>query len=89
MGSVTDETSDKAATKPLSFESTYAMHAHSRVSDNLNTSMKVRNEPQRQGCYHEGARTCCPRMTANLVVSEVSMLAVMRSTSCLAAMEPK
>ena len=46
MGSVTDETSDMAATKLLSFESTYAMHAHSRVSDNLNTSMKARNEQQ-------------------------------------------
>ena len=38
---------------------------------------------------HEGGRTCCPRMIANLVVPEVSMLAVIRSTSCWAAMEPK
>ena len=38
---------------------------------------------------HEGARTCCPRMIANLVVPEGSMLAVIRSTSCVAPTEPK
>ena len=36
----------------------------------------------------KGARTCRPRITANLVVPEVNMLAVMRRSSGLAAMEP-
>ena len=58
MGSVTDEISDEAAsdravTKLVSFESTCAMHIHPYVSDNLVVSTKVRNKPQRQGCYHE------------------------------------
>ena len=37
----------------------------------------------------KGARTCRPRITANLVVPEVNMLAVVRSSSGLAAIEPK
>ena len=37
----------------------------------------------------EGVRTCCPRITANLVVPDVNMLTVICSSSGLAAMEPK
>ena len=53
--------------------------------------MKVRNKQTTgvKDATMKGARTCCPRITANLAVPEVSMLAFICSSSGLAAMQPK